>query len=253
VIQTVLLSLLFAAWSGDAGLLRKHLGLHSILANVCPLKPLIKVSTNKTTTEEQYHRVCFIMAGLDPRRGISSVRVLFIDLTCRTFFVAFCCLVQIQMLFDIPTSLSPSDLDSILPSSEEAWSAENAVKWLEIQTSGNAPPTPTFKETFQKLFSQNVLYGQAYSEFGGYIMISGILSTILDDYRRARLSLEEPDMSKFDIALDNWQKLWHADPKSHSTGPSSPFGAMAFNASAIYRGTCIRRVRDYSKYIPPVH
>ena len=40
------------------------------------------------------------------------------------------------------------------------------------------------------------------------------------------------------------------NPKSHSTGPSSPFRAMAFNASAVYRAACIRKVSDYSRYLP---
>ena len=78
-------------------------------------------------------------------------------------------------------------------------------------------------------------------------MISGILSTILETNRNQRLSPTTINSSALDVALDNWQRLWHADPKSHSTGPSSPFGAMAFNASAVYRAACIRKVRDYSR------
>jgi hypothetical protein len=88
-------------------------------------------------------------------------------------------------------------------------------------------------------------------------MISAIQACILAEYREAvvhsGLNGVRLDLGRFDVALDNWQKLWHADPKSHSTGPSSPFGAMAFNASAIYRGACIRRVRDYSQYRPTPH
>jgi hypothetical protein len=152
------------------------------------------------------------------------------------------------MLFDIPTSLNPSDLDSVLPCSEEAWNAETAEEWIKFRTTGTYPPTPNFKQVFLLLFSDTVEYKQAYSELGGYITISAIQSKILDEYRDARLSCTQPNLSKYDIALENWQKIWHADPKSHSTGPSSPFGAMAFNASAIYRGACIRRVRDYSRY-----
>jgi len=152
------------------------------------------------------------------------------------------------MLFDIPTSLTPSDLTSILPSSEEAWTAATASQWSRIHSVD--PPTPPFHKTFQLLFSANLDIKQTYSEFGGYIMISAIQACILAEYReegfRGGFIECGIDLSRFDIALDNWQKLWHADPKSHSTGPSSPFGAMAFNASAIYRGACIRRVRDYS-------
>ena len=53
-----------------------------------------------------------------------------------------------------------------------------------------------------------------------------------------------------DVALENWQRIWHLDPKSHISGPSSPFGAMAFNASVVFRAASVRRVKDYSKYSP---
>jgi hypothetical protein len=84
-------------------------------------------------------------------------------------------------------------------------------------------------------------------------LINGILLTILESNRNAGLYSgvfgREAEVS-LDNALDNWQRLWHVDPKSHSSGPSSAFGAMAFNASAVYRAACIRRVRDYSRYPP---
>jgi hypothetical protein len=78
-------------------------------------------------------------------------------------------------------------------------------------------------------------------------MISALQSAVLNGYRLGVTPAMSIDWRKFDASLDNWQRSWNADPKSHSTGPSSPFGAMAFNASAIYRATSIRRVRDYSK------
>ena len=80
-------------------------------------------------------------------------------------------------------------------------------------------------------------------------MISALNSVIMNAYRVASTPAIDVNWHKFDVALDNWQRSWNADPKSHSTGPSSPFGAMAFNASAIYRAASIRRVRDYSKYL----
>jgi hypothetical protein len=149
------------------------------------------------------------------------------------------------MLYDIPTSLRGSDLSQPLPCSEEQWSSPTPETCL----SSTSVPTPSYREAFILLFDHNCCNVQAYSEFGGYIMISGILSTILETNRNQRLSPTTINSSALDVALDNWQRLWHADPKSHSTGPSSPFGAMAFNASAVYRAACIRKVRDYSRYL----
>jgi hypothetical protein len=84
-------------------------------------------------------------------------------------------------------------------------------------------------------------------------MINAILATILESNRNRGLysGLVSESEGGLDNALDNWQRLWHVDPKSHSSGPSSAFGAMAFNASAVYRAACIRRVRDYSRYHSP--
>jgi Fungal specific transcription factor domain len=175
-------------------------------------------------------------------------RPFFTFLTIRTYFVSFCFLVQLQMLFDIPTPLSLSEINLTLPSSEEEWSAETSEEWQQLHD--NAPSTPCFRDAFESLFSGTVEYTHRYSEFGGYVTISGILAAILNSYRLAVTPAIATNWKMFDNALDAWQRSWNADPKSHSTGPSSPFGAIAFNASAIYRATSIRRVKDYSKFPP---
>jgi hypothetical protein len=81
-------------------------------------------------------------------------------------------------------------------------------------------------------------------------MISALQSAILIGHRLPIVPAITINWGRVDLALDSWQRSWNADPKSHSTGPSSPFGAMAFNASALYRAASIRRVRDYSKSSP---
>jgi hypothetical protein len=140
-----------------------------------------------------------------------------------------------------------SEVDLSLPCSEEEWSAESAEEWQIRRASGGAPPTPTFREAFKCIFENGVGDQVQYSEYGGYVMISAILSSLFTSYRSRMVPGITVDLLPYDIALDNWQRTWHNDPKSRSSGPSSPFGAMAFNASAIYRVTNIRRVRDYSK------
>jgi Fungal specific transcription factor domain len=162
-------------------------------------------------------------------------------------FVSFCFLIQIQMLLDIPTPMPFSEVNLPLPSSEEEWSANSAEEWRSIHTSTTSPPTPTFNEAFDSLFAGNFENIHRYSEFGGYVMISGILSAILNTYRISMTPAVSIDWRKFDISIDAWQRSWNADPKSYSIGPRNPFSTMAFNASAIYRATTILRVRDYSK------
>jgi len=150
------------------------------------------------------------------------------------------------MLIDISTSMPLSEINLTLPSSEEEWSAETEEQWQSLRSS--APPTPPFKDAFKGLFDGAIENTHRYSEFGGYVTVSGLLSAILNSFRLSATPAVDVNWGKFDNALDAWQRSWNADPKSHSTGPSSPFGAMAFNASAIYRATAIRRVRDYSTY-----
>ena len=166
----------------------------------------------------------------------------------RTYFVSFCISIQLQLLFDLPSPLQLWELEFPLPSSEEEWYAENAESWISLRNVGSTPPTPNFLPAFQHLFEVNIDNRQRYSEFGGYIMISALVYSILDSYRDSKIPAISTDFTSIDNALDNWQRLWQADPKSRSTGPSSAFGAMAFNASAVYRAASVRRIRDYSRF-----
>src|ERR1700737_2326723 len=119
---------------------------------------------------------------MDPPGRISTV---FPSTTpnIRTYYVVFCFLVQLQMLIDLPTPVPLSEVDLPLPSSEEEWSADSAKEWWRIRTATTIPPTPGFKQTFTALFSGVIENKHRYSEFGGYVMISGILSSILNAYR----------------------------------------------------------------------
>ena len=154
-----------------------------------------------------------------------------------------------QLLYDLPTYFDLTDLDLILPCAEEEWFAETEDAWWALKISDDAPPTPGFLDAFHQLFERSTDSSRRYSDFGGFILISAILSAILESRRVSRIPTLTGtiDFRRFDIPLDNWQRLWLADPKSRSAGPDSPFGAMAFNAAAIYRAASIRRVRDYSR------
>lgn len=188
------------------------------------------------------------MSGLDKKNceGSSS----FIPANSRTYYVSFCISVQLQLLFDLPSPFQLSELEFPLPSSEEEWYTENAESWILQRSVGLSPPTPTFRVAFQHLFENTSDNHQRYSEFGGYIMISALVSAMLDGYRCSKIPAISMDYASIDNALDNWQRLWQQDPKSRSSGPSSAFGAMAFNASAVYRAASVRRFQDYSKYRP---
>ena len=70
------------------------------------------------------------------------------------------------MLFDIPTTISLSEVNLSLPSSEEEWSANTSTEWSLLHASPTSPPTPTFKEAFQQLFADdNLKCIHQYSEF----------------------------------------------------------------------------------------
>jgi hypothetical protein len=156
------------------------------------------------------------------------------------------------MLYNLPTPFVLSELDSILPCSEEEWSAATTERWFALRTSDQSPPTPRFQEAFTQLFEDQIAdHHRHYSEFGGYILISGLLLAVLDAHRVASVPAfaGTANFEKFDAALDNWQRLWLADPKSVVSGQSTPLGAMAFNASAVYRATSVMRVKDYSRFV----
>jgi hypothetical protein len=163
-----------------------------------------------------------------------------VSVNSRTYFVAFCCLVQLQMLFDLPTPMGLAEVDLPLPCSEEEWSATEEEWW-------GPASTPNFHDTFKQLFGATDDIPR-YSELGGYILISGILIAILNGHRQALFPAVTINFGDFNTALDNWQRLWNADPRSQRAGPSSPHCAVAFNAWVIFRVASVRRFRDYSRY-----
>lgn len=151
------------------------------------------------------------------------------------------------MLKNIPVSADLLDSNLNLPCSEEEWVAETAETWSVIRTR-ELPPTPPFKEAFHNLFVKEGESRVRYSEFGGYVTIWGVCLAITIAYKSEKIPGVIVDFTSFDIALDNWQRSWNADPNSQSSGPGSTSGAMPFNASAVYRLATIRRAKDYSRY-----
>jgi len=150
------------------------------------------------------------------------------------------------MLKNIPISADFLDSNLNLPCSEEEWAADTAETWSFIRNR-KLPPTPPFQEAFHNLFVKDGEGRVRYSEFGGYVTIWGICLAITLAYKSQTVPGVLVDFTTFDIALDNWQRSWNADPHSLSSGPGSTSGAMPFNASAVYRLSTIRRVKDYSR------
>jgi hypothetical protein len=188
------------------------------------------------------------MAGMDRKRDIPKVHSCRYQLLIfRTYFSTFCFLIQRQLLTSSPASLEISEVELCLPCSEKEWSAETEQKWWNIRTSPNTPPTPSFQEALEDLFVQTVETKVRYSEFGGFIMISAILLTIMTTYRSFTVPAIAVNFPMLDLALDNWQRSWNLDLKSHPSETGSLFSSMAFNASAIYRVSTIRRVKNYSR------
>jgi hypothetical protein len=169
----------------------------------------------------------------------------------RTYFLGFCCLVQIQMLFNLPTPFAIDELEGTLPCSEEEWSASSEEMWWELPATGALPAIPSFQEAFGQLSQDDSMASnnKQYSEFGSYILISALLSTALEAHRSTKASTPDQKVfEKLDIALENWQRsLLHADPKNAIERQNIPDGALAFNTSAIYRATTVMRVKDYSR------
>jgi hypothetical protein len=165
----------------------------------------------------------------------------------RTYYSIFCFFIQLCMTFDIPPALTVSEPPLSLPCSEAEWRAPDPESWFAWHTSTTAPPTPSYIEALQGLFSQadDPNSGIRYSHFGSFIMINAICFQL---WCRLKLRTAEPTIGLRSIegAIDTWQRAWNADPDS-SMSPTSPHGPLSFNASALYRMANIRIFRDYSK------
>jgi hypothetical protein len=153
------------------------------------------------------------------------------------------------MLFNVPSAFNFSDLDFPLPSSEEEWAAPTEADFFFLRSPETSPETPLFNVSFQFLFEKHIELRTRYSELGGHILIAAITLAIMDTHRLVRqVPAMTPDFTMFDVALDNWRKLWQIDPKSGTAGPNGPFGALTFNSASLYRAACVRKVRDYARY-----
>lgn len=163
----------------------------------------------------------------------------------RTYFSILCFFTQLSMTFDIPPNITNAEPPLSLPCSEAEWRAPDPETWFVQHTSPSAPPTPTFHDAIRGLFSDDQTVGIRFSHFGSFIMINAICSQL---WARLKLRAAEPniDLSSIELALDQWQRAWNADPDS-SMSPTSPHGPLSFNASALYRMANIRIFRDYSR------
>lgn len=235
------LSLLFASLNSATSVVRETHNLHFILAS-------------NLHASIRYRRHRPQSAGLNPwqlwveeeefRRYV--IFMIFPN-SYRTYYAASCFIIQLHMLKNIPISADLLDSNLNLPCSEEEWAAETAESWSYIRNR-ELPPTPPFQEAFHNLFVKDGEGRVRYSEFGGYVTIWGVCLAITHAYSSQKVPGIVVDFTTFDIALDNWQRSWNADPHSLASGPGSIFGAMPFNASAVYRLSTIRRAKDYSRF-----
>jgi hypothetical protein len=150
------------------------------------------------------------------------------------------------MTFDIPPAITNAEPPISLPCSEAEWRAPDPDSWFVLHTAPTAPPIPLFSDALQGLFSDtDPPSGAFYSQFGVFIMINAICCQL---WVHSKLRVAEPhiNLRSIDRALDVWQRSWNADPES-SMSPTSPFGPLSFNASALYRMAYIRIFRDYSR------
>ncbi|KAK5744129.1 hypothetical protein LTR17_002159 [Elasticomyces elasticus] len=167
----------------------------------------------------------------------------------RTALVAYCFFGLHSIAFNAPPKILSSEIkDHLLPCHEKQWKATNEEDWNLLRSRDPFQVT-TLHAACSELFNPNghsPRLGRHLSSFANYILAHAILQQIffsrqsLSDFEQsASSSLPEETIRKFERALRRWQHNWEST-KDSSLDPSSPYGPLAFNATALLRIAYIR-------------
>lgn len=172
----------------------------------------------------------------------------------RTKFIIYCFFNLHCISYDMPPPLLTSEILLNLPQSAKEWKAESAVQWSELRRT--TPPTHvSFHEVLASLFakspSSTSTQGPPMSSLGNYILIHAIIQHIFFLRQTSNVShpatqnngLLERDQDVIGNALKQWQAAWERTPESN-LDPSSKYGPVAFNSTALLRLAYIRLHSD---------
>ncbi|KAK5000082.1 hypothetical protein LTR66_000982 [Elasticomyces elasticus] len=226
--QSSLLNMIFASWSGDPKGLEWACSMKSLLANM--------VAGNRYE----------LKLRSEAREGAHPSHEEWIeDEGCRrTYYAVYIFFGLLTLTFNHTPAIGFNEFDILeLPSSETLWNQEalDEESWRESLT---ASTIITFREAHHALFQ-----GEAarYSAFATRVMINALFLEVWYHKRSPEALQDVVTEYKLRLALETWEKsLTLCEPETVVVQLSAPHKGhpLIFNAMAMYRNTTARLVVD---------
>ncbi|KAK4505208.1 hypothetical protein PRZ48_003171 [Zasmidium cellare] len=228
MMQSSLLNMSFASWSGDPKGLEWACSIKSLLANM--------VAGNRYE----------LKLRSEAREGRQPTHDEWIeDEGCRrTYYAVYIFFGLLTLTYNHTPAISFNEFDTLeLPSSETLWNLEASDNdsWTESLT---ASTIITFREAHDALFSGE---NARYSAFATRVMINALFLEVWYHKRSPEALQDVVTEYKLRLALDTWEKsLDLCEPETVVVQLSAPHKGhpLIFNAMAMYRNTRARLLVD---------
>ena len=222
--QSSLLNMIFASWSGDPKGLEWACSIKSLLANM--------VAGNRYELKLRQ----------EARGNAKPTRSEWVeDEGCRrTYYAVYIFFGLLTLSYNHTPAISFNEFEDLqLPSAEALWNLQvsDNETWAEQL---NASPAPTFMEAHDNLFQGEIL---RYSSFATRVMINALFLEVWYHKRSPEALQDVVTEYKLRLALETWEKsLDMCDPESAAVPLSAPHKGhpLIFNAKAMYRSARVR-------------
>ena len=222
--QSTLLNMIFASWSGDAKGLEWTCSIKSLLANM--------VAGNRYE----------LKLRTEARDGAQPSRAEWIeDEGCRrTYYAVYIFFGLLTLSFNHTPAIGFNEFEDLqLPSTEVLWNL-NVEDDASFQEKLNVSPVPSFMEAHDKLFQGESL---RYSAFATRVMINALFLEVWYHKRSPEALQDVVTEYKLRLALETWEKsLTLCDSEQVSLTLSAPHKGhpLIFNALAMFRNARAR-------------
>ncbi|KAK5163083.1 hypothetical protein LTR04_002744, partial [Oleoguttula sp. CCFEE 6159] len=226
--QSSLLNMVFASWSGDPKGLEWACSIKSLLANM--------VAGNRYE----------LHLRSEARQGAPSGHEEWVeDEGCRrTYYAVYVFFGLLTLTYNHTPAISFNEFDTLeLPSSESLWNVEasDEESWRESLT---ASTIMSFREAHDNLFRGDPA---RYSAFATRVMINALFLEVWYHKRSPEALQDVVTEYKLRLALETWEKsLDSCEPETVVVQLSAPHKGhpLIFNAMAMYRNTRARLLVD---------
>ena len=238
--QSTLLNMIFASWSGDPKGLEWACSIKSLLANVSrPIELYYKVLMGMQMVAGNRYE---LKNRSEAREGAQPDHQEWVeDEGCRrTYYAVYIFFGMLTLTYNHTPAISFNEFDSLeLPSSESLWNLEitDEESWRESLT---ASTIITVRQAHDSLFQGEAI---RYSAFATRVMINALFLEVWYHKRSFEALQDVVTEYKLRLALETWeQSLELCEPETIVVQLSAPHKGhpLIFNAMAVYRNTRAR-------------